>query len=302
MKTSDIEEFSKNINGKIIFDYNVKRLNWFNIGGKTKIYFSPENLSELIDFLKLYNNRGKIFILGAGSNVLFSDKIFEGVIIKLGKKFSNISKLDENKIVAGSLTTDKKLSEFAKENGIGGFEFLSGIPGTIGGGIKMNSGCFNNEFKDILISIQALDYSGKVHYIPAKNIKFSYRTNNLSENIIYLSGTFEGEKKSKKSIEYEINKIKHQKELSQPSRIKTCGSTFKNPLDQSNKKVWQLIKESVPLNLKFGDAVISKKHCNFFINQKNASFQDMKKLINFVQKKVKQKTGINLHLELVLVE
>ena len=172
MKTKDIEEFSKDIIGKIRFNYNIKRLNWFNIGGKAKIYFSPETLNELIDFLKLYKNRGKIFILGNGSNVLISDNVFKGVIIKLGKKFSNISKLDENKIIAGSTTTDKNLSEFAKENGIGGFEFLSGIPGTIGGGIKMNSGCFNNEFKDILISIQTVDFAGKVHLIPANRLNF----------------------------------------------------------------------------------------------------------------------------------
>ena len=302
MKTKDIEEFSKDIIGKIRFNYNIKRLNWFNIGGKAKIYFSPETLNELIDFLKLYKNRGKIFILGNGSNVLFSDNVFKGVIIKLGKKFSNISKLGENKIIAGSTTTDKNLSEFAKENEIGGFEFLSGIPGTIGGGIKMNSGCFNNEFKDILISIQTVDFAGKVHLIPANKIKFSYRSNNLSNKMIYLSGTFLGIKTSKSLIEDKIKKVKYQKDLSQPSRIKTCGSTFKNPIDQSTKKVWQLIKDSVSLNIKFGDAEISKKHCNFFINKKDASFNDMKKLIDFVKIKVEKKTGVKLGLEIVLVE
>ena len=302
MKIIDIEEFSKNIIGQVKFNYSIKKLNWFNIGGKTKIYFSPETLNELISFLKLYNNRGKIFILGAGSNVLFSDNIFEGVVIKLGKKFSNISILGKSKIIAGSSALDKKLSEFAKENEIGGFEFLSGIPGTIGGGIKMNSGCFNNEFKNILISIQTVDFSGKVHSIPAQKVKFFYRSNNLSNNIIYLSGTFKGVKKSKNLIEEKIKKIKYQKDLSQPSRIKTGGSTFKNPIEQSEKKVWKLIKQSIPSNLKFGDAEISEKHCNFFINKKDASFDDMKKLIDFVKKKVKQKTGIKLNLELVLVE
>tara|TARA_Y100000590_G_C15678982_1_gene999076 strand:- start:210 stop:1118 length:909 start_codon:yes stop_codon:yes gene_type:complete len=302
MIVSDIRDFSKSLKGKIFFDYDINKTNWFNIGGKAKIFFKPSSLNELISFLKLFNKRGKIFVLGAGSNVLIKDGIFDGVIIKLDKNFSNISLLNENIIVAGSSASDIKLSEFAKENSIGGFEFLSCIPGTVGGGIRMNSGCFKREFKDILISVQAVDYTGKVLTIPADKIKFKYRDCDLSKNLIFLSASFKKTFKEKKLISEEINLLKNKKELSQPTRIKTGGSTFKNPIEQTNKKVWELIKESVPLDTEFGDAKISEKHCNFFINKKNASFNDMQNLINFVKEKVKLKTGIDLNLEIILVE
>ena len=302
MIVSDIRDFSKSLKGKIFFDYDINKTNWFNIGGKAKIFFKPSSLNELISFLKLFNKRGKIFVLGAGSNVLIKDGIFDGVIIKLDKNFSNISLLNENIIVAGSSASDIKLSEFAKENSIGGFEFLSCIPGTVGGGIRMNSGCFKREFKDILISVQAVDYTGKVLTIPADKIKFKYRDCDLSKNLIFLSASFKKKFKEKKLISEEINLLKNKKELSQPTRIKTGGSTFKNPIEQTNKKVWELIKESVPLDTEFGDAKISEKHCNFFINKKNASFNDMQNLINFVKEKVKLKTGIDLNLEIILVE
>ena len=153
MKINDIKKFSNNITSDIFFDFEIKKLNWLNIGGKTKIFFKPQSLKDLVNFLKLYSNRGKIFILGAGSNTLFKDDLFEGVIIKLGNNFSNISILNELMIVAGTATTQKKLSEFAKNNNISGMEFLSCIPGSVGGGIRMNSGCFGSEFKDVLVSI-----------------------------------------------------------------------------------------------------------------------------------------------------
>ncbi len=301
MEIKDLKFFSENILGKINFDFDIKKLNWFNIGGKTKIYFKPETLEELIKFLKIYQNRSNIFVLGAGSNVLFSDEIYDGAIIKLGKKFSNLSILNENKIIAGASTLDKKLAEFAKENEISGFEFLYGIPGTIGGGIRMNAGCFNNEIKDILISIQIVDFYGNIKTIPADKIDFSYRGNNIPQNYIFLSATFKGIKSNKKKIEEKMEALKKKKELAQPSKIKTGGSTFKNPNGGKNK-VWELIKQSVPLETCFGDANISDKHCNFFVNKKNASSSDMKKLINFVKKRVKEKTGVNLSLEIVVVE
>ena len=132
-EVSELKNFSKDIKGKLIFDYDIKKMNWFNIGGVAKAYFKPESLNELILFLKKFGSKEKIFLLGAGSNVLINDSLFEGIIIKLGKNFSNISLLSETTLVAGSATSDKKLSEFACENNIGGFEFLSCIPGTIGG-------------------------------------------------------------------------------------------------------------------------------------------------------------------------
>ena len=298
----NIKNKYKNFGKRIHFNYSLKKINWFNIGGNTKIYFKPDTLQDLIEFLKTYKDEEKLFIIGAGSNILFKDNIFEGAVIKFSKNFSRISLLNENTIIAGSGVLDKALSEFALKNSLSGFEFLSCIPGTVGGGIRMNSGCFGSEFKDILISVQAINRSGKVSTISAKDIIFGYRSCNLSKDLIFLSASFKGNKKEKDKIKQEVNNLKIKKEKDQPTRIKTGGSTFKNPLEQTNRKVWEIIKESVPNKTQFGDAIISDKHANFFINKNNASYKDMKKLIDFVREAVKNKTGINLDLEIILVE
>ena len=256
----------------------------------------------MIKFLKTLNNKKKIFILGAGSNTLISDSLFDGVVIKLSKNFNNISLLGEDTIIAGSAVLDKSLSDYALNNNLSGFEFLSGIPGTIGGGIKMNAGCFGKEFKDILLSIQAIDKSGNVITIPSKDIRFEYRKNDISEDLIFLSASFKGIKSQSRKIKKEMIRVKTEKEKNQPSKIKTSGSTFKNPLSQTNKKVWELIKESVPLDKSFGDACISKKHCNFFVNKGEASFEDMTMLIDFVAQNVLEKTGMSLEKEIKILE
>ena len=289
-------------NEKIKFDYNLKKKNWFNIGGNTKIYYKAENLKELIKFLKIIRNKEKLFILGGGSNTLITDKTYDGVVIKLSNNFNNISLLSEDIIIAGSAVSDKLLSEFAMNNSLGGFEFLSCIPGTVGGGIKMNAGCFDREFKDILISVQAINRLGQVVTIPAKEINFKYRDSGLPNDLIFLSASLKGFKKNSELIKNEMIKLKEKKEKAQPTRIKTSGSTFKNPLDQTDKKVWQLIKESVSLEKSFGDACISKKHCNFFVNKGNAKFDDMKRLIEFVSESVFKKTGVKLQTEIKILE
>jgi UDP-N-acetylmuramate dehydrogenase len=301
MKTN-IEELSSEFNKNIKFDYDLKKKNWFNIGGKTKIYYKANNLKDLIKFLKKIENKEKIFVLSGGSNTLISDKTYDGVVIKLSKDFNNISLLSNDIIIAGSAVNDKSLSEFAMNNSLGGFEFLSCIPGTVGGGIKMNAGCFGREFKDILISIQVVNKSGQVMTIPAKNINFEYRDSKLSDDLIFLSASFKGYKKNLDIIKTEMIELKKKKEKVQPTRIKTSGSTFKNPVDQTNKKVWQLIKESVSLEKSFGDAGISEKHCNFFINKGNAKFEDMKRLIEFVYESVLKKSGIKLKTEIKILE
>ena len=301
MKIDDLKNFSQNINGKILFNFNIKKLNWFNIGGEVKVFFKPDTLKELKEFLKLYDRRGKIFILGSGSNVLFKDDIYQGVVIKLGNNFSNITILN-NTIIAGSSCTQKKLSEFAKNNDLGGFEFMSCIPGTVGGGIRMNSGCFGNEFKDFLVSIQTIDFDGSINSIPANKIIFKYRETDLPKDTIFLSGTFKTQEKKKIKIEKLMADLKLKKEITQPTKIKTGGSTFKNPNEYTNKKVWQLIKSAVPKKINFGDASISEKHANFFVNKNKASYTDMKSLIDYVKEKVKIKTGIDLNLEIVIVD
>ena len=302
MEIEDIKKSAIFIDGNIFFDQSIKNLNWFNIGGKTRIFFKPNSLKGLIEYLKLYDLRGKIFILGNGSNVLFDDETYQGTIIKLGKNFSKISLLDKTTIIAGTAVSQKKVSEFARDNNISGLEFMSCIPGSIGGGIRMNSGCFKKEFKDVLVSIQLVDFQGVVKSIPANKINFNYRSIELSKDLIFLSATFKGKEKDSLEINKYMNELIKKKEMAQPTKIKTSGSTFKNPINQTDKKVWELIRSSVSIEKNYGDAFISEKHANFFVNKKNAKSKDMKSLINYVKEKVKKDTGVKLELEIVVVE
>ena len=215
----NLQELSLEFNKNVKFDYDLKKKNWFNIGGKTKIYFKANNLKDLIKFLKKIKEKEKIFILSGGSNTLITDKTYNGVVIKFSNDFNNISLLSDEIIIAGSAVSDKSLSEFAMNKSLGGFEFLSCIPGTIGGGIKMNAGCFEREFKDILISIQAINKSGQVITIPAKEINFEYRDSKLSDDLIFLSASFKGYKKKLETIKKEMIELKKKKRR---------GSTYQN--------------------------------------------------------------------------
>ena len=219
MKIEDLKNLNSN-EGKIYFEYDLKKLNWFNIGGKAKIFFKAETLKGLVEFLKVYKKRGKIFVLGAGSNVLITDGIFDGAVIKLGKNFQNLSILNENMIIAGCGITQKKLSEFSRENNIAGMEFLSCIPGSVGGGIRMNSGCFDREFKDILTSIQCIDFEGTVKIIDKNNVNFKYRGSDLSKELIFLSGTFKGELGDRNKIQDKMLELKEKKKMHNQQKLK----------------------------------------------------------------------------------
>jgi|TARA_B110000444_G_scaffold260550_1_gene307989 UDP-N-acetylmuramate dehydrogenase len=302
MNINELKELLKKFDQNIIYNADLKKKNWFNIGGKAKVFFKANELKDLIEFLKILDNKEKIHIIGAGSNTLITDEVYDGVLIRLGKNFNRLSVLNSNIIISGTAVLDKKLSEFAAENSLGGFEFLACIPGTIGGGLKMNAGCFGREIKDILVSIQAVDKIGNVLTIPAKKINFDYRNNDLPDDLIFLSASFKGEKQDTQKIIELMSELKIKKDNNQPTKIRTSGSTFKNPIKKTSKKVWELIKESVPANTKFGDACISDKHSNFFVNKGNASFDDMKKLINFVEKSVFKKTGIYIEKEIKILE
>ena len=266
-------------------------------------FFKPDNLDDLVIFLKTFGKSEKIFVLGAGSNILISDNKFDGFVVKLGKNFSNISLLPNNIIVAGSAVSDRKLSNFAMENNIGGFEFLSCIPGTIGGGLRINSGCFGREFKDILLSVQVIDRKGVIKTIPSSQIKFAYRHSPLDKDLIFLSASFQGKKKDKKDIEKEIKNLKEERKIEGSQvELKLEEVLLKNPVSQSDLKVWELIKTSVSTAKSFGDAKISEKHCNFLVNSKNAKFEDMIKLINFIKSEVEQKKNIKLETEIEIIE
>ena len=277
----------------------LSKYNWFNLGGPAKIFFKANSEFDLKEFLKKYlKEEKKIYILGAGSNTLFRDSGFNGVIIKLGKAFSQINLIENNKIEVGAAVLDKKIADFALQNSISGLEFLSCIPGSIGGSVTMNSGCYGEEISKIFVSIKTMNFNGEIKSFDKKEIKFFYRGSNINKDLIILSVTLEGKLSNKSEIEKkQLNYIKRKKDT-QPSKIKTCGSTFKNP---ENKKAWELIKLSNCEKLAVGGAKISEKHSNFFLNDGKASSSDIESLIEKVKKEVFLKTGINLDLEIKIV-
>ena len=277
----------------------LSKYSWFGLGGFAKIFFKPKSALDLKKFLEKYNKKNKkIHILGAGSNTLFRDSGFDGVIIKLGAGFNYIKLLNNNKIEVGAATLDKKLSDFAKQKSITGFEFLSCIPGSIGGAITMNSGCYDYDISQIFFSLKGINFSGNLKSFNKDDVKFFYRGNNLPKDLIILSAVFEGGALNKREIESRQMKLINQKKESQPNKIKTCGSTFKNPQD---KKAWKLIRSSNCSNLNIGGARMSSQHSNFFLNNGSATSSDIENLIEEVRKKVFLKTGINLELEIKII-
>ena len=289
------KKFGKNL----IIKEDLSKYSWFNLGGPADIFFRPENKDQLIKFLNaIKKNNYKIHVLGAGSNTLIRDSGVKGVVIKLSSKFSNIGLLEKDTIEVGASTLDRKVSDFAKNNDISGMEFLSCIPGSIGGAIIMNSGCYGSDISQILSSIKIIDERGKEKEIKNDEIKFFYRGTNIPKNYIILSAVLKGVISSKKLIEQKQEELIERKKKSQPSQIKTGGSTFKNSND---KKAWMLIKESGCDKLYIGDAKISDKHCNFFVNDGKAKTADIEKLINKVKKEVQNKTGVDLELEIKII-
>jgi len=295
---SDLEKkFGNELNKEV----SLSNYSWFNSGGNAEYFFKAKNKNQLIEFLKdakKYNLN--ITILGAGSNTLFRDNGIKGAVIKLAHDFSYTKIINKNILDVGAATLDRKVANFAKDNNLGNLEFLSCIPGSIGGAIIMNSGCYDNDISKVLVSIKAIDKNSLSEIeIKKEDIKFFYRGTNLSDDLIIISAKFKGVVSKKDEIEKKQINLIEKKKQSQPSQIKTCGSTFKNI--SKNKKAWMLIKESGCNLFKEGDAIISEKHCNFFINKGNAKSSDIEKLIKKVKQKVYETTGVNLELEIKII-
>tara|TARA_Y100001970_G_scaffold98028_1_gene123255 strand:- start:21037 stop:21945 length:909 start_codon:yes stop_codon:yes gene_type:complete len=297
--SQDIQSLQKQFGKNLILNENLSKYSWFNLGGPAEIFFRPDNKEQLINFLIEVKKRNlSKKIIGAGSNTLIRDQGVKGTIIKLSSKFSYIKLLTNDTLEVGAATLDKKISDFALENSIGNFEFLSCIPGSIGGSITMNSGCYGTDISEILISIKVLDEMGREKEIKKNEIKFLYRGTSIPENYIILSAVLKGKISTIEEVRKKQKKLIKTKEESQPRRIKTGGSTFKNSI---NKKAWELIKESGCDKLEIGDAKISEKHCNFFINNGNAKTADIEELIDKVKKQVHSKTGVTLELEIKII-
>ncbi len=297
VKKDLIKKFKESISQ----DTKLSNYSWFNLGGPAEFFFKPKDKKELIDFL-VENKKinFEITVIGAGSNILIRDNGIKGVVIKLSKGFSDISVIDDNILEVGASVLDRKVADFAKNNEIGGLEFLSCIPGSIGGAIIMNSGCYENEISKVLESISVIDIKNCMEKkIKKEEIEFFYRGTSLSKNFIIISARLKGKKNTKDLIEQKQIELIEKKKLSQPSQVKTCGSTFKN-IDK-HKKAWMLIKETGCHTFKEGDAQISQKHCNFFVNNGKANSRDIEKLIDRVQNTVSEKTGVNLELEIKII-
>ena len=299
MKIND--ELINKLNSSISRDVKLSNYSWFNLGGPAEYLFKPKDKKQLIEFLT-HNKKNKldITILGAGSNTLIRDKGIKGVVIKLGSGFTDIRLLDKDILEVGAAALDRKISDFAKDKGIGNLEFLSCIPGSIGGAVIMNSGCYGNDISKILVSIRVINTKNCTEKeIKSEEIEFFYRGSNLPEGSIITSVKLRGKKENPKVIEKTQKKLIEKKKLAQPSKIKTCGSTFKNIGEE--KQVWQIIKNAGCDKFTEGDASISEKHCNFFVNNGKAKSADIERLIKRVKDTVSKKMGVDLELEIKII-
>ena len=281
--------FMEKFGNSLTKNVSLSNYSWFNLGGKAEYFYKAKNKIQLKEFLAETKKINlKTTILGAGSNTLFRDNGVKGATIKLGKAFSYVNLIDKDIIEVGAATLDRKIANYAKDNNLGNFEFLSCIPGSIGGAIIMNSGCYENDISKVLVSLQAIDKKRLTEIeIKKEDIKFSYRGTDLSDDLIIISAKLKGSIGKKNVIEKKQLNFIEIKKLSQPSQIKTCGSTFKNM--SKDLKAWKLIKKAGCDQLEEGDAVISQKHCNFFVNKGNAKSSDIEKLIKKVKKRFLKK-------------
>jgi len=283
------------VKGEYKRDYNLKHLTWFKVGGNAEVFFKPVDSEDLASFLVQNNQKLPITIFGAGSNIIIRDGGIEGVTVKLGQNFSNIESIDDHLIV-GSSCLNYNLAKFCQANAISGFEFLVGIPGTIGGGVAMNAGAYGHEFKDILVKMEAIDFAGNFRTFTNEEIGFKYRGNSLPKDLIILKAVFKVTKGNSKDILARMNEINNARSQTQPIKERTGGSTFANLTDKL--KSWQLIDKAGLRGYRIGDASISELHCNFMINNGNATAKDLEDLGDFVQKKVFEDSGVELNWEI----
>ncbi len=289
-----MEDFN---NYRIETNKQLSKLTWFNVGGMSKFYFQPKTFKCLESFLKDNSLNYKIFPLGAGSNILVRDKGFDGIIIHFNE-LNEISLESDGVISADCGASDAEVARFARNNNRSGLEFLIGIPGTIGGGIKMNSGAYGSDFKSILIDVLAINKNGKLKKFSAYDLNLGYRSNKISNDWIFLKARLKSYNGIKSEIQKKMKQIIHDRKNSQPTGVKTGGSTFMNG---KTYKAWEMIDKSNCRGLKFGGAKISEKHCNFIINENNASANDIENLGEIVKKRVFKRTGKLLKWEIKII-
>ncbi len=276
---------------------NAELKSWFDVGGRAEIMFRPNDLEDLQDFLKNCPKEIPVQILGAGSNVIIADEGVKGVVIRLPGEFAKIS-TEGDLVRAGAAALCGNVALSCKNSSLSGLEFFSGVPGSVGGAIAMNAGCYGSDVAESLISAIALDHQGNLHEIKNSDFGFFYRGSKIAKNFIFVEGRFKATKSSSDEVAKKISELNQQREAAQPIRAKTGGSTFKNP---DGKKAWQLIDEAGCRGKIIGDAQISEKHCNFMINRGKARAQDLIDLGNEVKKLVREKSGVDLEWEIKIL-
>lgn len=282
------------VRGQYRENFGLADVTWFRVGGAAEILFKPKDADDLQQFLKNKPQDIPHVVIGVGSNLLVRDGGVSGVVIRLGREFAMIEAKD-GVVIAGAGALDVNVAEVAAQNGIGGLEFLVGVPGTIGGALAMNAGAYGSEIKDVLLWAEALDGQGNLHRLAPEDFKFKYRGNGISPEWIFVRAALKSAAKPVEEITARMKEIQTQREASQPVRTRTGGSTFANPADG---KAWQLIDEAGCRGLALGGAKVSEMHCNFLINTGTASAADLENLGEDVRARVKAKSGVDLKWEI----
>jgi UDP-N-acetylmuramate dehydrogenase len=280
--------------GRIEANVSLSKSTWFRVGGPAEVMFWPADLDDLITFLQNKPDAVPVTMIGIGSNLMVRDGGIPGVVIRLGKIFEEVS-IRGMEIIAGGGLSNLRLANFARNYEISGFEFLCGIPGTVGGSIRMNAGAYGFEIKDILQRVKALDKKGNLKDLSVSELKYSYRHSNLKKDLIYIGGYFKGSPAAAIKIAERMTVIRQEREFTQPVKMPTGGSTFVNP---PGYKAWELIDAAGCRGLMRGGAIVSEKHCNFLINTGSASSADLEGLGEEVRRRVFEGCGIKLDWEI----
>ena len=271
---------------------------WFGVGGPAGVIFKPADIDDLAFFLKERPSDMPVFVLGVGSNVLIRDGGLNGVVIRFGRGFTHCN-VDGDTIIAGAGVLDRTVALTAADAELGGLEFMASIPGTVGGALKMNAGCYGGEIKDILLWAKALDMQGNLKTYTVEELKYTYRHCGLKEPVVFVEACFQSKMHQPSAeIHHKINELLAKREASQPIRAKTGGSTFKNP---DGMHAWELIDKVGGRGLKVGDAQFSEKHCNFLINTNNATAADIEALGEIIREKVLKELGVELQWEIMRI-
>ncbi len=286
------------VRGKLTPNKPLAPLTWFKVGGPAEVMFQPADEADLADFLKRLEPDIPVTVIGACSNLLVRDGGVPGVVIRLGRAFNSIGLEGAAKdclIRAGAMALDVQVARFALEHGIEGLTFLRGIPGTIGGALRMNAGAHGGELKDVLVSARAIDRHGQVHEVGVEELGMSYRHSDAPEDWIFTSALLRGRPGGKDEIAAHMEEIQRQREAAQPIRARTGGSTFRNP---NGVKAWELIDAAGMRGVRVGAARISEKHCNFLINEGGATAAELEALGELARALVRENSGVELHWEI----